>query len=204
MSDRRVQTTIPEPYQDVRSLRATCMALKELVEVLAGQRGDGTERAVTVTDVNDRALAGYVSEYFASRNYAPIPMIKNWTPNLFFGGANAGIAYGPRIGRSCKVGPLVTLWFDIALTNKGTSTGSVSITGFLNPGVTGVLYAGSFGYTTNMLAGVAQLAGYLNELAFTITAPNSATSPTAVNTASDADFTNTSRIIGTVQYETDS
>ena len=33
-------TTIPEPYENVASLRATCMALKEAVETLTKQRGD--------------------------------------------------------------------------------------------------------------------------------------------------------------------
>lgn len=47
MSKRRVQATIPEPYETVSSLRATAMATKELVEVLAGQRGDHEDWAVT-------------------------------------------------------------------------------------------------------------------------------------------------------------
>ena len=37
MSRRRTQATIPEPYEDVRSLRTSVAALKELVETLAGQ-----------------------------------------------------------------------------------------------------------------------------------------------------------------------
>ena len=49
---RRIpQATIPEPYADVGSLRATAMATKELVETLAGQRGDATDVAVTWGDL---------------------------------------------------------------------------------------------------------------------------------------------------------
>lgn len=38
MSNRSVQT-IPEPYEDVQSLRRTALATKEVVETLTGQRG---------------------------------------------------------------------------------------------------------------------------------------------------------------------
>lgn len=48
---RRIQPTIPEPYDDVRSLRATAMANKELSEQLAGQRGAVSDAAVTWGDL---------------------------------------------------------------------------------------------------------------------------------------------------------
>jgi hypothetical protein len=48
---RDVQVTIPVPYEDVQSLRATAMATKELVETLAGQRGQAFDVAVTWQDL---------------------------------------------------------------------------------------------------------------------------------------------------------
>lgn len=48
---RRRQTSIPEPTEDVRSLRTAVMALKELVETLAGQRGKAYDAAVTYGDL---------------------------------------------------------------------------------------------------------------------------------------------------------
>lgn len=48
---RRTQQTIPEPYEDVRSLRTAAMANKELTETLAGQRGLPTDAAVTWGDL---------------------------------------------------------------------------------------------------------------------------------------------------------
>ena len=48
---RRRQEAIPEPYQDVASLRASVMAIKELVEMLAGQRGRAADAAVTWQDL---------------------------------------------------------------------------------------------------------------------------------------------------------
>jgi len=50
------QVTIPVPYQDVGSLRATALATKELVEVLAGQRGQAFDAAVTWQDLLDLQL----------------------------------------------------------------------------------------------------------------------------------------------------
>lgn len=52
MSKRRFdQATIPEPYEDVKSLRTTAMATKEMVEMLAGQRGTALDAAVTWDDL---------------------------------------------------------------------------------------------------------------------------------------------------------
>ena len=51
MARRFKQVTIPEPYNDVDSLRASVMAIKELVEMLAGQRGDPVNVAVTWDDL---------------------------------------------------------------------------------------------------------------------------------------------------------
>jgi hypothetical protein len=53
---RQTQVTIPEPTTDVASLRATAMATKELVETLAGQRGQAYDVAVTWQDLLDLNL----------------------------------------------------------------------------------------------------------------------------------------------------
>ena len=44
---RQQQVTVPQPYEDVASLYRSVLALKELVEVLAGQRGQALDAAVT-------------------------------------------------------------------------------------------------------------------------------------------------------------
>jgi hypothetical protein len=48
--------TIPEPYENIQSLRATAMANKELTEMLAGQRGAPTDVAVTWGDLLNLGL----------------------------------------------------------------------------------------------------------------------------------------------------
>jgi hypothetical protein len=62
MSRRTPQATIPEPYTDVVSLRASVMALKELVEDLAGQRGDQDTSAVTWSDMRTALGTGVGSK----------------------------------------------------------------------------------------------------------------------------------------------
>jgi len=47
----RFQASVPEPTEDARSLRTAIMALKELVETLAGQRGKPYDVAVTFGDL---------------------------------------------------------------------------------------------------------------------------------------------------------
>lgn len=50
-SKRRERPTIPEPYAELASLRASVIALKEAVEILSGQRGSPVDAAVTWQDL---------------------------------------------------------------------------------------------------------------------------------------------------------
>jgi len=56
VSKRISLPTIPEPYANVTALHATCMALKEAVELLSGQRGQPEDVAVTWKDLMDQNL----------------------------------------------------------------------------------------------------------------------------------------------------
>ena len=62
-----------------------------------------------------------------------------WTPAITFGGGNTGITYGTRQGRYTKIGNCVTFNFYVAMTNKGSSTGVMNVTGlpFTSSGVSG-------------------------------------------------------------------
>ena len=53
-----------------------------------------------------------------------------FTPGVAFGGASVGITYSGRSGIYTKIGRNVYYTFGIALTSKGSSTGTVTITGF--------------------------------------------------------------------------
>ena len=50
------QVSIPEPNENLPSLRSTAVATKELVETLAGQRGDPRDVAVTWGDLINLGL----------------------------------------------------------------------------------------------------------------------------------------------------
>ena len=52
-----------------------------------------------------------------------------WTPALLFGGGSTGITYSVQEGLYTRVGRQVTLTGRILLTNKGSSTGNVTVTG---------------------------------------------------------------------------
>lgn len=53
----------------------------------------------------------------------------SWTPTLSFGGGTTGITYATQVGSYERVGSLVFFSLTIVLTNKGSSTGSMSIDG---------------------------------------------------------------------------
>lgn len=52
-----------------------------------------------------------------------------WTPNLRFGGADAGVSYGVQQGRFARIGDLVALYCAVDLTSKGSAAGVADIAG---------------------------------------------------------------------------
>lgn len=52
-----------------------------------------------------------------------------WTPTLAFGGASVGITYGSRLGIYTRIGNVVCIAMEVVLTSKGSSVGSMTITG---------------------------------------------------------------------------
>ena len=62
-----------------------------------------------------------------------------WTPEVNFSGGTVGITYISRTGTYRKVGNLVTIGFNVALSSKGSSVGSLRIGGIpfngLNEGI---------------------------------------------------------------------
>lgn len=53
-----------------------------------------------------------------------------WTPALTFGGGTTGITYATQAGYYVRVGNCINYVINITLTNKGSSTGNLGITGF--------------------------------------------------------------------------
>jgi hypothetical protein len=82
-----------------------------------------------------------------------------FTPALNFGGAATGITYSTQSGDYSRTGNRVTVWINIVLTNKGSATGSATITGLpFTAGQTAIgafqMNSGAAGVTTMTTANV--------------------------------------------------
>lgn len=127
----------------------------------------------------------------------------SWTPALKFGGGTTGLTYSARAGSYSRVGKLVTCTCDITLSAKGSSTGSATIEDLPFTVGTGKSGSGSLGYYVS-LSGVAGYGLLVRADAATKTIVISKADADAAPTQlSDANFTNTSRLILTVSYFTD-
>jgi hypothetical protein len=120
------RASIPVPDLSLEGLRSTCVALKEAVDVMMGQRGVAAESVIVRRDL---IITGLITnpEYPFT-----VPPRSDYMPGLGFGGPplDTGIAYAtdyPR-GRWLRVGSLVFFTAAIVLTSKGTATGVASIT----------------------------------------------------------------------------
>jgi hypothetical protein len=119
-----------------------------------------------------------------------------WTPYLNFGGARVGQTYSLQLGTFTRVGRLVTLSCSIALSNKGSSTGAATISGFpyqSNATPTAYIIYAEGGVT---LTGQLAMANGGNSLAFSLLQSNNG----SVTPLTDAAFT-TPTIRFCIQYE---
>lgn len=76
-----------------------------------------------------------------------------FTPTLLINGSpGTGVTYGSQLGAYTKVGNVVTATVFIALTSKGSTSGSFTMIGnfpFATPASPAYLQAGTIGYTVN-------------------------------------------------------
>ncbi len=87
---------------------------------------------LTTLAVADVTASDYVPIHDASAGTdkkTPIFESGTWTPVLKFGGATTGITYGTQSGNYRRIGAVVFVECRIALTSKGSATGSATITG---------------------------------------------------------------------------
>lgn len=115
------RAAIPVPDLTVEGLRATCVALKEAVDVMMGQRGVPEESVVLRRDL---ILTGIMTNPVYPFT---VPPRDSFTPALGFGvpQLDTGIAYVPGYptGRWFRLGSLVFFTAIIIVSNKGTAVG---------------------------------------------------------------------------------
>jgi hypothetical protein len=124
-----------------------------------------------------------------------------WTPIITFGGASSGITYSVQVGGYTKVGNLVTVTCFIGLSSKGSSTGQAKIDGlpFTIKNTSAQYWFGSM-YASN-------LAVVTSNSLVSLGLPNTTTLALdflnlgSENDMTDANFTNTTVIGVTTQYQ---
>lgn len=126
-----------------------------------------------------------------------------WTPGISFGGATTGIAYSTQAGAVEVVGNEVTAQFQIILSNVGSATGNALITG-LPVAIAGGTNANSSNGSGGCLNYYANMAGLTGAILTRTPAGNTVdlyqTNATGLARVTNANFTSTSTIAGTVRY----
>ena len=123
----------------------------------------------------------------------------SWTPAISFGGGTTGITYSSQYGKYTKTGNMVTVSGRIALTNKGSSSGTARITGLPYAVASATDAYGSKGtaayYNTASVNGGMFLVGEATTTLVIQTA-----TAAGMSNISEANFTNTTEIDFTATY----
>jgi hypothetical protein len=122
-----------------------------------------------------------------------------WTPAIAFGGASVGLTYVRNSGTYTKVGRKVTVCGDLILSAKGSSTGSVTITGlpFTIGSATNFLPVPSFRFADMAFSGFVQ--GYGGPATTVINMEN-VTSGAGSTPLTHADFEDATQLMVTLTY----
>lgn len=67
-----------------------------------------------------------------------------WNPEIFINGSATGIVYSSQYGSYVKIGAFVYCWFDVNLSNKGSSSGGVEVRGLPFTSTNGTEGRGTF------------------------------------------------------------
>jgi len=128
-----------------------------------------------------------------------------WTPTLTFGDSSAGFVYnGFQIGRYTKIGNLVTLFYHVRLSTKGSASGSARISNFpfvansSDTAIEGSVHVS--GYWTG-LAGSPIPGGYVQKNTTKLIYINT-TAANGISTMTDSNFTNSTNMYGYITYYT--
>ena len=122
-----------------------------------------------------------------------------WTIGVSFGGASVGVTYGANTGTYTKIGRQVTVNGYLTLSSKGSSTGSVRITGLPFTVVNNNANYSAVSLWLNNVTFANQFMGY--GLVNTTTIPiEEVTEAGAISAITDADFANNSEVMVSLTY----
>ncbi len=127
-----------------------------------------------------------------------LPITGTWTPALSFGGGTTGLTYSSRSGHYTRFGGNVIIArFGLALSAKGSSTGA-ALVGGLPVAVSGLTVGSALGSAFSGLTG--HIALWAQSAATDCTLNQSVS--TGHSAITDAVFTNTTQLFGTIVYMT--
>jgi hypothetical protein len=121
-----------------------------------------------------------------------------WTPVITFGGASVGMVYGDQFGRYTKVGRVVHVQCYVALTNKGTSTGTALVDGLPFAAVIGSSYSPISARPANITF-ADQFLAYVDAGLTSVTLQE-CTNAGNLSAITNADFSNASNVILSGSY----
>ena len=120
-------------------------------------KGNGDADFAGAVKIGGTAAANQMDEYEEG----------TWTPVFYFGGAASGAVFAMQEGHYVKIGRQVIAQFRIELTNKGSSTGSMTISTpfavlntFTSTGIDGNALVGYTGGMSSTQVGSAPVSGY--------------------------------------------
>ena len=138
----------------------------------------------------------------ADQANAGIPVLRDFTPVLRFGGATTGITYSTQLGRAVTYAGVVhEAWIDIDLTSKGSATGSATITGLLETNNSAVAACSADISMTNASVSRSSLRAEINSGSDVIDLYHAHGASTGAATIIDnTDFTNTTTLHIHISY----
>jgi hypothetical protein len=153
------------------------------------QRSVSAVTADGVTFNGDTAAANALDDYEEG----------TWTLGLSFGGGTTGIAYSANSGTYTKIGRQVTVNGYIALSSKGSSAGSVAITGLPFPIPSTSPYYAPPSLWLNNVSFANQFTGY-TQLSTSQIRLNELTEAGVFSDLTDGNFANNSEIMVSMTY----
>ena len=122
-----------------------------------------------------------------------------FTPAVTFGGASVGVTYSVQAGKYTRIGNVVTFAIQINLSSKGSSTGSMQITGLPYSSASGITQAANPGFATGIV-GPTSIAGWITAGSTVIQLQNDQVNYSA--TLNDANVSNNTVMYFTGSYLT--